>query len=305
MNTLIKKAIPSPLRNLLILLYGRWRLTSSFGARKAVGQIDSEWRKRIDDVKSSPDNTLIPRNANAGFLKDYYITMHNGVKVCANGYYGEGNLNMLVENKGVHEPQEERAFAEVVECLPEQCTMLELGAYWGFYSLSLLALRPKAKCFLVEPDPVNLLSGKINFRLNGREGVFLQAGVDRSPQTKPHIISVDSFCKDNGIEHLNILHADIQGFELAMLDGAQGMLSRSRVDFVFVSTHTNALHASCLKSLLSVGYDILADADLDNTFSVDGLIVAKRRTLDAPKKIGISKKSGATASMKRNTSDVS
>ena len=31
----------------------------------------------------------------------------NGVKVYANSYYGSGMLNLLIKNKGVHEPQEE------------------------------------------------------------------------------------------------------------------------------------------------------------------------------------------------------
>jgi hypothetical protein len=266
-------------------------LTSSRTARNAVGKVDSEWRKRIDDVISSPDNAAILRAPDAGKLQGYVITMHNGVRVCANGYYGSGILNMLIENKGVHEPQEERAFEAIIEHLQDDCTMLELGAYWGFYSLSLLQQRPKARCFLVEPDKANLLSGELNFRLNGRKGVFVQAGVDRPPQIGPRTISVDSFCRDHGIEHLDILHADIQGYELLMLEGACRMLSSGKVDFVFISTHSNSLHADCIKSLESAGYVVLAEADLNETFSYDGLIVAKHRGIDQPKEIKISRKS--------------
>lgn len=255
-----------------------------------MGVIDAHWRNRIDDVVASPDNAHIPRTSDAGLLNGYTITMHNGVRVCANGYYGAGVLNMLIENSGVHEPQEEKAFEEIVRLLPEQCVMLELGAYWGFYSLSLLQKRPQASCFLVEPETKNLMSGKINFRLNGRKGHFTQALVDKHPQDHPKTISVDSFCKEHRIGHLHILHSDIQGFEHAMLEGASSFLKEGNVDFVFISTHSDELHVGCLRKLTSLGYIILADADMSETFSYDGLIVAKHHSIENPKSISISKK---------------
>jgi hypothetical protein len=216
--------------------------------------------------------------------------MHNGVRVCANGYYGAGILNLLIENKGVHEPQEEFAFEQIVCLLPQDCVMLELGAYWGFYSLSLLNKHPKAKCFLVEPETQNLISGQINFRLNGREGNFTQAMVDEFPKRDPKTISLDSFCDENKINHLNILHSDIQGHELAMLEGGRGFLTAGSVDFIFISTHSQKLHTGCLEKLKTYGYTILADADMNETFSYDGLIVAKHCSVKFPETIEISKK---------------
>ena len=76
---------------------------------------------------------------------------------------------------GVHEPQKELVFAQVIETLPERPVMLELGAYWGFYSLSLLQERPAADCHLVEPDSENLSCGRLNFRLNRRQDCFTKA----------------------------------------------------------------------------------------------------------------------------------
>ncbi|MFM7447253.1 MAG: FkbM family methyltransferase [Leptolyngbyaceae cyanobacterium] len=291
MKSLMKRLLPSWVIQILRVINAQMFLVSSRRARYGVGKVDSDWRIRIDDVVSSPDNAEIPRCHNAGEMDGYTITMHNGVRVSANGYYGDGFLNMLIENRGVHEPQEERVFEAIIQLLPEDCSMLELGAYWAFYSLSLLQQRPNAKCYLVEPDPVNLLSGKINFRLNNRQGYFKQAGVDCKPRKNPKMISIDSFCREHRIEHLNILHADIQGCELAMLDGAREMLSEGKVDFVFISTHSNSLHTDCLERLISLGYMILAEVDLDETFSVDGLIVAKYHSLDQPKPIKISRKS--------------
>lgn len=278
--------ILEPIHRIIIQRY----LTSSHAAAKAIGDINEIWRSRIYDVISSPDNARIARCQNAGKLTDYYITMHNGVRVCANGYYGAGILNLLIENKGVHEPQEEFAFEHIVGILPEDCKMLELGAYWGFYSLSLLNRRPNGKCFLVEPDTQNLISGQINFQLNGREGHFTQARVDSFPKDNPKTISVDSFCNENKINHLDILHSDIQGYELAMLEGGRGFLTAGGADFIFISTHSQKLHADCLEMLQNYKYKILAEANMQETFSFDGLIVAKHCSVKFPESIEISKK---------------
>ena len=299
----IKKFLPEFALRMLANRYMRGYFTSPEAARNSVGSVDSDWKQRIQDVIASPDNGFIPRVADAGQLEEYYITMHNGVRVCANGYYGNGNLNMLIENKGVHEPQEERAFEAVIDCLPEQCCMLELGAYWSFYSLSLLQKRPKARCYLVEPEFFNMTVGKLNFRLNGRRGTFVQALVGAEPKREPRTISVDSFCQEHGITHLDILHADIQGYELDMLAGASNVLSRGLADYIFISTHSNHLHQECLKEIISNRYVILAEADLDETFSYDGLIVAKRADLVQPEKIEISKKPRLVAQKREEGTD--
>ena len=282
--------LPRPLKRLLKTIITWIYLTSPRRVRAAIGKVDENWRLRINDVLSCQDNAFIPRVSNAGVVEKYYITMHNGVKVCANGYYGSGILNMLIENRGVHEPQEERAFGNIIPLLPEYPVMLELGAYWGFYSLSLLQARPKANCFLVEPDIVNMASGKLNFRLNHRKGHFTLSEVSDRLDLKENYISVDSFCEQNFINHVHILHSDIQGYELPMLKGAKTMLSTHRIDYVFISTHSNDLHTACTTELINNQYIILASANMDQTYSVDGLIVARRSSLAEPHTLEISVK---------------
>lgn len=288
MRNLLKKSLPLPLQDRLRQILALLQAVSPKLARNSIGKVDDHWRKRIDTVLSSPDNAHIKRVADAGKLSGFHLTMHNGVKVCAHGYYGKGMLNMLVENKGVHEPQEERIFAEIIDRLPGNSRMLELGAYWAFYSLSLLQRHPRARCYLVEPDPANLMIGKINFRLNRRRGTFVRAMVGAAPQRKPPTISVDTFCEIRQISHLEILHADIQGQELAMLHGADRMLSGKQIDCIFISTHSNRLHGDCIEHFRSKGYDIVAEAGLDGTYSLDGLIVAKVPSFDFSLNPGLS-----------------
>ena len=51
--------------------------------------------------------------------------------------------------------------------------MLELGSYWAHYSMWLKLKMPKSKCFMVEPDPMRIKSGKKNFADNFFEGTLL------------------------------------------------------------------------------------------------------------------------------------
>jgi hypothetical protein len=273
------------------------RYSSASLSRKALGAVSPEWRTRIEDVKSAPDNAHIPRVPSAGVLRDGWITMHNGIEVSALGYYGPGVLNMLIENRGVHEPQEERVFAEILRYVPSGGMMLELGAYWGFYSLWFKKAIQGATCFLVEPDLGNLRSGMANFERNGERAVFEQAYVGSAPAVAPDgipMVSVDAFCQERAIQHISILHADIQGAEAQMLRGAAEMLGRKGIDFVFISTHSNALHEGCIGLLALYGYEVLAEADLDATYSYDGVVVARCRTLRKPERLELTKKgSGA------------
>ena len=141
-------------------------------------------------AKKSPDNSLIKRVGNAGKLIKSYIVMHNGVKIYANSYYGTGMFNLLIANKGVHEPKEERIFDHIINSMDENCIMLELGSYWGFYSLSLLQKKPKAKCHLIEPLSDNLYCGKLNFKLNNRKGNFSSYYIDKVSNRKKNTISI-------------------------------------------------------------------------------------------------------------------
>ena len=54
------------------------------------------------------------------------------------------------------------------------------------------------------------------------------------------------------------------------------LLSAQRVALFFISTHSNELHAECIQILQTHGYEILVTADLAESFSEDGLIVAAR-----------------------------
>lgn len=232
---------------------------------------DHDYAGRFREIISDPTNLLIDRHPMAGHVADGLVTLHNGIRVPIAGvgaYYGEFSM-ILVYNRGVHEPLEEYVFQQMLKALPEAPVMLELGAYWAHYSMWLKLARPGATAYLVEPDSENIEAGKANFQRHGMAGEFIQQFVGDGQ------FAVDAFLTTRGIGHLDVLHADIQGFELQMLDDASETLSSHAVDYVFVSTHSAELHETVHDRLTAHGYRIEAAADFASaTTSFDGLVFA-------------------------------
>ena len=226
---------------------------------------------RFREVVSDPLNLLIERVPVAGFVTEDQVYLHNGLRVPVSGpgaYYGSFS-QLLVINRGVHEPLEEFVFQEVLKVLPEAASMIELGAYWGHYSMWLKQQRPKAEVILVEPDPRYLKAGQDNFARNNFRGEFLKGFVGKGK------FEIDDFFRNRKIKKLDILHTDIQGFEAEMLEGARNVLARRRVDYLFISTHSQPLHETIVGQLGDIGYRVEISSDFDTqTTSFDGFVFA-------------------------------
>jgi hypothetical protein len=251
----------------------------------------AEWEQRIADVIACPDNADIPRVAEAGNFSGETLIMHNGIKIDPLSYYGAPILKMLMENGGVHEPQEEKVFAKVLASLPQgKKTILELGAYWAFYSMWFLRSFPGSSAYMLEPELRNLYSGKKNFRLNELEGSFFHLGIGAAENKSERITSPDIFCHKQNIGFIDILHADIQTFELAMLHGSKKLLQEKKIGYCFISTHSNELHEQCKALLTTYGFVLVADANLDESYSFDGILVMKDPAYPGIAHVDISKK---------------
>ena len=161
----------------------------------------------------------------------------------------------------MHEPLEEYIFQELLKILPHSPQMLELGAYWGHYSMWLKKFRPQAAVYLVESDHEALKVGINNFKRNGYDAEFLCATVGKDD------FKVDSFLSGKRISKLDILHADIQGAEIEMLEGSSQSLVQRQVDYLFISTHSTALHHEATQILETFGYriEVSSDYDLETT----------------------------------------
>jgi hypothetical protein len=228
---------------------------------------------RFREIISDPLNLLIDRHPLSGHLTSdqKYVHLHNCNIVPWEGegaYYGSFS-SILIYNSGVHEPLEEFVFQEVLKTLPEDALMLELGAYWGHYSMWLKSRLPNARVVLVEADPLNLEVGRRNFQANNLAGEFLEGFVQIGG------FSVKDFAAHLGGQQITILHSDIQGFEGEMIEDCLPLIERRQIDHFMISTHSSDLHRTIEKKLSDMGYRVEVSSDFDDhSTSYDGLIYA-------------------------------
>jgi FkbM family methyltransferase len=268
---------------------------------------------RIRLALSCRDTEAIPKVSDAGAVTERdgqrVQTMHNGVLVVEGGYYGEWMTAIIRGLRGHHEPQEEVVFHAIVERLAGDTsapTMIELGAFWAYYSLWLLHRRPDARVILVEPDPANLGVGLANAELNGRHVEAVQAAVGRAA-SPPRPFR----CESDGVERLvgteslrslverfslprvDLLLVDVQGAEVEVLEGAGSALPNV-VRFAVVSTHHHMIsgdprtHQRCVDLIRNLGGHVIAEHTVAESFSGDGLIAASFDPRDADLTVPIS-----------------
>jgi FkbM family methyltransferase len=243
------------------------------------------------------DCDAIPKVADAGRVivepgTGPVQVMHNGIRVVADGYGGPWTTRLIELCRGHHEPQEERVFHEVVSQLPVDASMVEIGGYWAYYSLWFLSGGNRRRSIVVEPDPTHLEIGQRNATLNGLSPEFLAGFVGGKPgspqpfQTESSglvslpCLLVSQILVERGIDRLDLLHCDAQGAELAVLESCRELFRRGAISWVFISTHAYQIsgdpltHQRCLALILGLGGKLVAEHDVHESFSGDGLIVA-------------------------------
>lgn len=254
--------------------------------------------RRIKITTSCRDTDYINKVENAGNIMDCNGTkcflMHNGVVLKTGGFHDRIMKSIINGLKGHHEPQEEKAFHEVLKTLNKGSVMVELGSYWSYYSLWFNKNIPEAENYMIEPLKENIELGKENFSLNNAEGTFERCFIgqrnvknvrDNIPQ-----INIDTFMKKHKLNYVDIIHSDIQGSEYEMLLGALDSMKKRSIGFFFISTHGDKLHSDCVKLLTDMNYKIICSHTPAESYSADGLIVAKEQGIQNISNIKISKR---------------
>jgi FkbM family methyltransferase len=265
--------------------------------------ITNDEKRRIAMTVSCHDCDFIPKVEAAGTVVAAspfpYQLMHNGVRVLEHCYYGPWMTELIRLLRGHHEPQEEKVFYELLTHIDAGSTMVELGAFWSYYSLWFQHAVANANNFMVEPDPNNLEVGRKNFAMNGRSGHFINASSgskstigepfycesDGSTRSIPRL-AVDDLVDQHKINRIELLLADVQGAELKALEGASRTIDAGKLRFVLVSTHHHSishdpiLHQKCLHFLRSRGAYILAEHSVSESYCGDGMIAASFLAID-------------------------
>jgi len=158
-------------------------------------------------------------------------------------------------------------FEDLYRFLPKEKALIifDIGANIGQLSMKFREMFPAAKIHAFEPTPeaydklsrkfrndggaatnnlaVSDKTGSTSFYIsdefskinsvlprNQVQRKYYKLGLDRSIVVPT--ITIDDYCKKNGINHINLLKLDIQGGELAALHGARRLLRQGQIDLI-------------------------------------------------------------------------
>jgi FkbM family methyltransferase len=137
----------------------------------------------------------------------------------------------------------------------KQVTLFDIGANVGQTAQGLVRVFPNSKIYSFEPVPgtfakmqrntaglpqvecVNMAMGAEPGQAvmtSDRDGLntILTDGVASDSTVAIEVGSVDDFCAARGIQRIDLLKIDTEGFETFVLKGANEMLTKGKVDFV-------------------------------------------------------------------------
>lgn len=80
--------------------------------------------------------------------------------------------------------------------------------------------------------------------------------------------TVDEYCRRAGIDHIDVLKSDTQGFDLAVLQGADAMLQRKSVRLIYIEVIFSAMYEGMprvdetLRFLFDHGFRVVSFYDM-------------------------------------------
>ena len=162
----------------------------------------------------------------------------------------------------------------------EDAWCFDIGANIGLYSLALSALAPQGRVFAFEPSPGSVEFLRANLRRNragnvkvfptaladhegtisfhdvpfftagsftAEEGSWLGSDAVGSTLVQVQCTTLDAFVEDFGVERVDVVKIDVEGAELAVLEGGVETLAAHRPTVVMeFNSFAFALHAATL-----------------------------------------------------------
>lgn len=135
--------------------------------------------------------------------------------------------------------------------IPTSKVVFDVGANRGDYSSEILRINPKVKIHAFEPTPssykklaqlpnvtaLNVAVGekeenKVLYQMDRstHNSFYTEVGAGTAVEVK--VITLDSYCQKNKINHIDFLKIDVEGHEYFVLKGAVGILKRKAVDYI-------------------------------------------------------------------------
>lgn len=173
--------------------------------------------------------------------------------------------------------------------------IIDAGGFMGTYGFLMASKYPKAKVYIFEADPVNYQRIKTNLSLNNLPNVVLEpVGLWEKPEklkmsvssdlassivndknssqtVEIEVTSLDEYFK-TAKDQLVFVKMNIEGAEIAALNGASGFLSKNKADLSICTDHLvdgrmSYIEVEKIFARLNMPYETLRDGMYINTYS--------------------------------------
>ena len=200
-------------------------------------------------------------------LGEYVITMRNE-------HPGSGTVNAHID--------EFNRFEQIIENIKtEQPIMIELGCFWALWSIIFRKKFPNGKTIILEGDKNKLDVGISNLNKNNIDilkyyhNTISRDFSDSSFNPKVNDIGLDKIIIENNITHIDLLHADIQGSEIRLIDDIIILLSSRKISNIIIATHSTEIHNTILDKLSSINLELTINDIKYSHKKHDGEIIIK------------------------------
>ena len=163
----------------------------------------------------------------------------------------------------------------------EQPIMIELGCFWALWSIIFRKKFPNGKTIILEGDENKLDVGISNLNKNNIDilkyyhNTISRDFSDSSFNPNVNDISLDNIIIENNITHIDLLHADIQGSEIRLIDDILILLSNRKITNIIIATHSTEIHNTILDKLGSLNLELTIN-DIEYSHKKhDGEIIIK------------------------------
>jgi len=158
----------------------------------------------------------------------------------------------------------------------ENPVMVELGAFWSLWSILFGKQFPKGRIVIVEEklDP-SLRAGLINLNINKLAASVHYARVSKIPG--PGKITIEEITKQNQIDHIDVLHMDIQGAEWELRNTINDMLKSGVIKNLVMATHNDQNHEKLVSLFDNDKCKVYESTPRGSSRGADGEIIVGRR----------------------------
>lgn len=163
--------------------------------------------------------------------------------------------------------------------LTSEVTMIDIGAHIGKYAVSLAKIFTKIKIIAIEPNPYNIYVLVKNIRVNNLRNVFpvkvactdvdekqrfyisyksgtgsLKSSWETIMELKIETLTLDALIKELGIQKVNIIKIDVEGFEERVLKGALKTITKHKPTIFLEIFSEN--YQKVYQTLNKLGYNV-------------------------------------------------